>query len=150
MPKRVPSSSGERARRPLSVTLPVVQEEAVVHRKRTRRPVRVVQQVEAADTTLIGEAVSREVVVERVPIDRFVEKVEGMRHEGDTLVIPVFEEVPVVVMKIRLKEEVRITMRTRSEERQLPVTVRRNRITIDRTEGGSPGPHHHQRKGEGP
>ncbi len=144
MPKRVPSLSRERARRSDSATIPVVQEEVVVDKTRTSSPVRVVKQVETRDTTLTAKALSREAVVERVPIDRFVERREGMRTEGDTLVIPVFEEVPVVVMKTKLKEEVRVTMRTSTKERRLPVTVRRDRVTIDRAAGGSPDTDHHQ------
>jgi len=79
-----------------------------------------------------AQASRQEIVVERIPIDLFVDRPEGIRREGDTLIVPVFEEVPVVITKIKLKEEVRITTRTHAERRPTPVSVRREQVSVER------------------
>ncbi len=123
-----------------SVQLPVHAETAVVHiTRRERGRVRVSKTREERQVIVTAPAVKRDVVVERVPIDRFVEHPTGVRQEGDTLVIPVFEEVPVVVMKTKLKEEVRVTTRTSNQSRRTPISIRRETVTVDRL----PAEHNH-------
>jgi stress response protein YsnF len=122
--KRMPASS---------VTIPVVAEEVIVHARRSKEAtVRVSKRVQEDQVVAEGQAVKRTVSIERIPINRFVERPTGLRQEGDTLIIPVFEEVPVVVMKTKLKEEVRVTTRTVSERRPLPVDVRREQVSVER------------------
>ena len=148
MSARDPSTGEIKQRRSVrtSIIVPVAVEEAVVRaRRRERGRVRITKTVETEEQTLSGTARVQEVLVERVTIDRFVERPAGARQEGDTLVIPVFEEVPVVVMKLKLKEEIRVTRRTASEERRIPVTLRRERVTVERlaaTESQEPETRH--------
>ncbi|MFL9921838.1 DUF2382 domain-containing protein [Paraburkholderia fungorum] len=52
---------------------------------------------------------SEKVTVERIPVGRAVERRDAPRQEGDTLIIPVYEYVPVIRMQLTLKEEVRVT-----------------------------------------
>jgi uncharacterized protein (TIGR02271 family) len=52
-----------------------------------------------------------EVIDEPVPLNRIVEGPAPVCSEGDTLVIPLLEEVLVVGKRLLLKEEVRITNR---------------------------------------
>lgn len=59
----------------------------------------------------------QDVEVERVPIGRVVEHPPETRQEGDTLVVPIVEEVVVVERRLVLKEEIRI----RRTESQRPV-----------------------------
>lgn len=61
-----------------------------------------------------------DVSVERVPVGQIVEQAPAPRWEGDTLIIPLVDEVLVVAKRLRVREELRIT-RTRAEE---PQTVR--------------------------
>jgi len=49
--------------------------------------------------------------IERVPIGRIVPSTPEQRQEGDTLVLPVVEEILVSEKKILLQEEIRITRR---------------------------------------
>lgn len=116
-----------------SVTIPVAAEEVIVHTRRSKdATVRVSKHVQEEQVVAEGQTVKRTVSVERIPIDRFVERPTGLRQEGDTLIIPVFEEVPVVVMKTKLKEEIRVTTRTVSERRPMPVDVRREHVSVER------------------
>ncbi|WP_347080571.1 DUF2382 domain-containing protein, partial [Escherichia coli] len=55
-----------------------------------------------------------ELVVEHVPLGRVVSgEAPQTRYEGNTLVVPVLEEVLVVQKQLVLKEEVRITRQQR-------------------------------------
>jgi stress response protein YsnF len=79
-----------------------------------------------------------QLAVEHVPVGRVVAESDmpQMRYEGDTLVVPVFEEVLVVQKQLLLKEEVRIT-RHRTEVR-IPETVllRSEQVTAERFDEG--------------
>ncbi len=71
------------------------------------------------------------VEVERVPINQVIDQPAVTRREGDTLIIPVMEEVLVVEKRLILKEEVRITTR-RSEVRDTQrVTLRREDTIVE-------------------
>jgi stress response protein YsnF len=54
------------------------------------------------------------------------------RYEGDTLVVPVLEEVLVVERRVRIKEELRITRRQREEHCHDTVVVRSEHVSIER------------------
>lgn len=99
-----------------SVTIPLMEE--------TRR---VMEREETIDEPLLRESVE----VERVPINRIVAEAPPSRQEGDTLIIPVLEEVLVVEKRLMLKEEVRIT-RTQTEVHQpQAVTLRTEEAVIE-------------------
>lgn len=82
---------------------------------------------------LVNELLAQErVEVERTPIGKPIDAMPGIREEGDTIVVPVVEEVLVMERRLVLKEEVRIRRvhgRERHEER---VTLRRHEVTIER------------------
>ena len=84
----------------------------VVDRGGVRVRVSVNERDEAVDVLLREQGVE----VERVPIGRVVEHPPETRQEGDTLVIPIVEEILVVERRLVLKEEVRV----RRTERQRP------------------------------
>ena len=69
---------------------------------------------------VVNEKLSNEtVVVERVPVGRYVEAAPDIRYEGDVTIMPVLEEEVVVTRRLFLREEVH---------------VRRQRITVPHTE----------------
>lgn len=75
---------------------------------------------------------SRLVDIERVPVGRTVAEVPPVREEGDTLVIPVLEEVLVVERRLVLREEVRLRLRVEERRHAEEVTLRRQHATIER------------------
>ena len=75
---------------------------AVTERVVVRRETRV--RDEAVDELLLNESV----VVERVPIGRYVDVMPAVREEGDCTILPVVEEVAVVTRRLLLREEVRL------------------------------------------
>jgi stress response protein YsnF len=131
-------AGGDRA-----VTVPVVEERAVVHKRRkVTGAVRVRTVVREAEE-LVDEPFSVErVEVERVPVGRWVEAPPGVRQEGETTVIPVLEEVVVVEKRLRLVEEVRVTRRRRTERAAERVTLRREEAVVERLDaaGGDDEP----------
>jgi uncharacterized protein (TIGR02271 family) len=96
--------------------IPLTQEEVSVTTRqvetgRVRVTTRTLEHTGYAQAELVQEAVH----VEHVPIGREIDVAPPIREEGDTIVIPVVEEIMVVEKRLVLREEVRIT-RTRSVE----------------------------------
>jgi stress response protein YsnF len=83
--------------------------------------------------------VQREIVeVTRVPIDRMVETAPEIRTEGDVTILPVVEEVLVVEKRLVLKEEVHIRRRVTTETAEVPVTLRKQRVEVERIDPDKP------------
>lgn len=72
------------------------------------------------------------VKVVRVPVNRAVDKAPPIRTEGDVTIIPVLEEVLFIEKRLMLKEELHITRRTGLDNVEVPVTLRKQRATIER------------------
>jgi uncharacterized protein (TIGR02271 family) len=126
------------------LVLPVIQETLDVEthpvetgRVRIRKIVR--EREELVDPPLLRE----EVEIERVPINRVVEGPTPVRSEGDTLIIPLFEEVLVVEKRLLLKEEVHLTTRRVETHTPQRVTLRREEAIVERIspEGDTSNPH---------
>jgi len=112
---------------------PVVEEEAIVRKEaEVTGAVRVTRRVREEMRRVSTDLASEEIEVERVPCDEFVEGPIPERREGDTVVLSVVEEVPVVVTRYRLVEQVRITRRRRTEAWEGTVPVRRGEIAVER------------------
>jgi len=93
--------------------------------------VRVHKRVETMPVELTVDAARDEVTIERVPVDRPVDAMPEPRQEGDTLVIPVVEEVVVTETRLVVREEVRITRRRVTDQIPIQTTVRREVLDID-------------------
>lgn len=122
------------------IVLPLVGEELhvgkrAVERERLRVVTSVATRNERVDVPLLQE----HVVVERIAVDRIVEATAAPRQEGNTLVIPVYEEVLVVQKRLVLKEEVRITRTQQQERHAEQVTLRREEVSVERLPTGGSG-----------
>jgi uncharacterized protein (TIGR02271 family) len=113
--------------------LPVLHEVLDMHtvpremgRVRIRKTVH--EREELVDPPLLRE----ELVIERIPVNRVVEGPISMRSEGETLIIPVLEEVLVIEKRLLLKEEVRITTRRLEARAPQRVVLRREEVIVDR------------------
>lgn len=112
--------------------IPVVAEELEVGKRAVatggvRIQRHVLEQEEEIDMPLLSEHVQ----VRRVLLDREVDGPLPIREEGDTLVIPVVEEVLVISRRFRLKEEVHVRKVTRQERHRERVAVRRQQAEIE-------------------
>ena len=109
--------------------IPVQAEEIKVDRRTVETGrVRVRKEVHERDVVVEEPVVNEEIDVRRVPVDRVVDAPQEVRQEGETTIIPVYEEVLVVEKRLKLKEEIHVTRR-RVEERQ-PQTVRLRREEV--------------------
>jgi uncharacterized protein (TIGR02271 family) len=110
----------------LAEEISVAKQQVITGRVHISRVTR--EKEELVDEPLINEHVK----IERVPVGKVVDHAPAVREEGDTLIIPVVEEVLVVERRLLLKEEVRVR-RVRDEERhQERVNVRRQELTVTR------------------
>lgn len=81
-----------------------------------------------AKTTLSFERVE----VTRHAIDCEIDAAPQVRMEGDTTVIPVVKEIAVMVKKLVLVEEIRIRRVTMDENVEIPVSLRKQQVTVER------------------
>ena len=118
------------------IKVPVLQEEAWVEKRivDTGRGVRIHKTVAEHPCRIDERLLRDEVEVTHVPVDRIVplDQAPATRYEGDTLVVPVLEEVLVVERRLRIKEELHIT-RTRREERHVDtVLLKSEQVGVER------------------
>lgn len=129
---------------PEPIVIPVIHEEVSVHKRivDTGRGVRihktVVERPFAIDERLLRDAVE----VTRVPIDRIVmpDQAPGIRYEGDTLVMPVVEEVLVVERRLRIKEELHVTTTPHEERHTDTVMLKVETVSVERFDESRDGP----------
>jgi len=128
--ERIENTAGE-------VVLPLVEENLLVGKRRVETG-----RVRVSVNTEIQEQVVRETLrserteLERVAIGRELaqgEPAPTMRQEPDgTVVVPVLEEVLVVERRLVLKEEIRMRLVAVDEAVEQPMTVRRQRASVER------------------
>ena len=117
--------------------VPVVEETAVVHKERVAtETVRLRKQIHEDEEVLDIPVQTEAIEVERVPVGRWIDAPADVRHEGDTTVYPVVEEVLVVEKRLRLVEEVRVTRRQETRRIQERVGLRREEIVVERDAAG--------------
>ena len=118
-----------------STTVPVVEETAEVRKVEVDQGGwRVVKRV-TTDTQVVDEELqSEKVEIERRPIGQPVVMAPQTRYEGETLVVPVVEEVLVTEKRLVLVEEIRITRVKATHRQPQTVTLRRDQIDIERLE----------------
>jgi uncharacterized protein (TIGR02271 family) len=113
--------------------IPLVQEELSISKRQREKGRVVVQTIPRERQELVEQELERvDVEIERIPIDRVVETLPDIREEGDTLVIPVIEEVVVVEKRLVLREEIRVHRRRSVEQFQQSVTLRSEDVKIER------------------
>ncbi len=117
--------------------LPLVEENLRVGKRRVETG-----RVRVSVSTDIEEQVVRETLrserteIERVPVGRELaegEPAPALRREPDgTVVVPVLEEVLVIERRLVLREEIRMRLVAVEEPVEQPVTVRRQRASVER------------------
>ncbi len=75
---------------------------------------------------------SEKVMVERVPANQYVDEPPQVRHEGDTMIIPVVEEHLVVKKRLFLVEELRVTKQIIESHQPQSVILRKEEIDVKR------------------
>ena len=123
------------AQEPEEDRLPLVEERLEIGKSRVvtgRLRVRTV--TETIDDTARADLQGETVEVTRVPVDRVVRSAPEVRVEGDVTIIPVIEELLVLQTELVLTEEIRIRRTPTTEAVEIPVTLRRQRAVVERTD----------------
>jgi uncharacterized protein (TIGR02271 family) len=87
----------------------------------------------AVDENLLRESAE----IETVPIGRQIFEMPSVRHEGETTVVPIVEEILHTERRLILKEEVRITRRKTTEQFHDRVTLRYQEAVVTRVQSAS-------------
>jgi uncharacterized protein (TIGR02271 family) len=103
----------------------------VIEKAKIRVTKTVDERVESYDIPLFSE----EIVVKRVPKNELVETMpEGIRYEGDIMIIPVLKEVAVIEKRIMLVEEIHVSKYKYDKTETRQVVVRKEKVSVERTE----------------
>jgi uncharacterized protein (TIGR02271 family) len=112
--------------------IPVIQEELVTGTRIVETGIiRIRKEIHEREETVDLPLMKEEIHVERVLVDQFVEEPPEVRHVGETLVVPVMEEVLVVEKRILLKEELHITKVAKTHHNPKKVTLRSEEVRIE-------------------
>jgi uncharacterized protein (TIGR02271 family) len=75
--------------------------------------------------------------IETIPVGRQIFEVPSVRQEGDTIIIPIVEEVLHTERRLILKEEIKITRRQKTEQFHDRVTLRYQEAVITRVKSAT-------------
>ena len=124
-----------------AVTIPVIREELNIGTRTvdTGRGVRISKTVTEMPFQVDEILHHDEVSVRHVPIDRIVAVGEApvSRYEGNTLIIPIVEEVLVVERRLRIKEELHVTTTRRDEHYAETVMLKSEQVHVERFDKAS-------------
>lgn len=121
---------------------PVIEEKAVIGKEivETGKVIiskRVTEHEKIIDEPLLQEKVS----VERVAVNQFVETPPEIRHEGDTMIIPVVEEQLILKKRLFLVEELRVRKQVIESRQPQQVILRKEEVAVNRSsEAENPEP----------
>jgi uncharacterized protein (TIGR02271 family) len=117
-----------------TIRLPLVEETLKAHVvEREQGKVRIHKRVETDPVQAQVELHHDEVEIDRVPVNEIIPERRAPWYEGETLMIPVYEEVLVTETKLVLREVIRLHNRGRVEQVNLRGTVRREVVDIEQT-----------------
>jgi uncharacterized protein (TIGR02271 family) len=99
--------------------------------------VRVSKQTHAREVAVDEELLRENAEIETIPIGRQIFEMPSVRHEGDTTIVPIVEEILHTERRLILKEEVRITRRRTTEQFHDRVTLRYQEAVVTRVQSAS-------------
>lgn len=112
--------------------IPLAEEELEAHvYQRQEGVVRFSKRVETDPVETQVEVRSDDVFVERLPRDEIVTTPRSPWYEGDTMIIPVYEERLVMEKRLVLTEEIHVRRTVKTEQVDIQDTVRREVVDIE-------------------
>lgn len=124
------------------MTFPVMEEEMDVATRviDTGKGIRVHKTVSEREEVVNQPLLREEIAVEHVTVGRDISDSElpQVRYEGQTMIVPVLEEVLVVQKRLMLKEELHITRQRREVQETQSVLLRSEQISVERFDEGQP------------
>ncbi len=119
----------------LVATIPVFQEEAFVDKRLIDTEQVRIRTSSEEESVLVRETVSTDQVeIRRIAVERAVEHAPAIREEDGVTIVPILEERLVVEKRLFVVEEIHIVRTRQVEAVELPTTLRRTRVDVDRTD----------------
>ena len=114
--------------------IPVIHEKLRIE-KREFESGRVLVHKTVTERDEVAEVLLRQqdLIVERVPVGRVVSKAPPTRQDGDTLIVPILEEILVVEKRLMLKEELHIRKQSSERVEKHKVSLRTEHVKIEQT-----------------
>jgi stress response protein YsnF len=113
--------------------IPVIEEQVVVGTKRVEKAsILIEKKIKTEEVSVDVPLTGQSYDIQRIPKNDYLESIPEIWHEGDTTVIPVVKEV--MVKKILLTEEIRITKKIQVTEGTENVSLKKEEVTITRKE----------------
>lgn len=117
------------------LTIPVIEEQVKVDKHTVATgSVHVSKDVHEENVIIDEPTVHEEADVERVTINQYVDEAPpAIRKEGEVTIIPVLREEVVVVKRLKLVEEIRITKRKVESHKPQQMTLRKEEVIVKRS-----------------
>lgn len=115
-----------------SLVVPVIAEELHVRKRQYKSGgVRISKRVRRHEELVDEPGYRERIEVDRVRVNEFIDAPAQVHYDGDTMVVPLMEEVYVVEKRLLLKEEVRITKYREEIRRPQKVSLRSEEVQIE-------------------
>lgn len=122
-----------------SITVPLAEERLVATvREQDRGIVRIHKRVQSETVNDVVDVRRDSVLIEHRQMDQPAGAVVPPWYEGETLVVPVFEEIIVTEKRLILREHIRITKQSNIEQVRVEDTVRRDVLEFEKIDGDNP------------
>ena len=117
-----------------SSSIPVIKEKVDVGKKTIEKGrVKISKTVKEESEIIDVPITSEQVHIERVSVNRIIESApEPVRYEGNTMIIPVLQEVTVIEKKLLLVEEIHVTKTSVTTKETKEIRLRKEEINIER------------------
>lgn len=117
-----------------TAAIPIAEELLHVSKRPVERRVRIRTVTEDVETGFSEDLHAERVEVQHVAVDRELNGPPEIRYEGDVMIIPVVEERLIVEKRLFVVEEVHVRRIEGVERIEQPVTLKRQRVVVDRQE----------------
>lgn len=127
-----------------SVAIPLAEETMHVSKRPIERRVRISTVTEDVPTGFVEDLRAERIDIQHVTVERELNERPDIRFEDDVMIIPVIEERLVIEKKLFLVEEVHVRRIEGVERVERPVTLKRQRVVVDRHETSGAATHHQE------
>ncbi|GGK85293.1 YsnF/AvaK domain-containing protein [Rufibacter glacialis] len=116
------------------ITIPVIEERVHLEKKVVEKgSVRLTKVISEQEVPVNIPLIQEEHDIQRVPVNQYVDSPPPpIRYEGDTMIIPIVQEVMVVEKRLMVVEELHITKNKVQTQNVQQVNLRKEEIRIER------------------
>jgi len=127
---QVSGNSGQ----PSVMVIPIVQETVELDKQTiVTGKILISKKVTEHQTEVAIPLISETYEINRIPVNQVVLTQPEIRHEGNTMIVPVVKEVLVTEKRFEIVEELHITKRITEKTETQHVTLRQEEVQIERT-----------------